>query len=295
MSSLILKRNNIITNRFRIINNSLYKHNRLCSSSKSSSSSIPPQQTPSKSSSSSSSYIRVGILFSLAIIGGYLIPFEDHLFMNTKKKDKDPFTELQEPQGTITNRVFFDISIDKNEPRRLIIGLYGNDCPKTVKNFIELTKGTTKSNDGKLLAYKGSKFHRIIRGFMIQGGDFENGNGMGGQAIYGRRFEDENFKFKHKGLGVVSMANSGPNSNGSQFFICFTKANWLDGKHIVFGQVIHGDNILDDCEDVGSRGGTPSKEVVIVNCGVIDGEKGYISNEKEILDTDGRALDRIMK
>ena len=115
MSSLILKRNNIITNRFRIINNSLYKHNRLCSSSKSSSSSIPPQQTPSKSSSSSSSYIRVGILFSLAIIGGYLLPFEDHLFMKTKKKDKDPFTELQEPQGTITNRVFFDISIDKND------------------------------------------------------------------------------------------------------------------------------------------------------------------------------------
>ena len=275
-------------NRLRIYNYSLYKA-RLCSSS--------PQQPPSPPSSKASSslnYVRIGIIFGLAIVGGYLIPFDDP--MNTKKKDKDPFTELQEPQGIITDRVFFDISIDKKEPQRIVIGLYGLEAPKTVKNFVELAKGTTKSKDGKVLTYKGSKFHRIIRGFMAQGGDFEYGNGTGGQSIYGRRFEDENFKFKHKGLGVLSMANSGPNSNGSQFFICFTKANWLDGKHVVFGQVIHGDNVLDDCEDVGSRGGTPTKEVIIVNCGIIDGEKGYISNENEVIDpSDGRALDRIMK
>ena len=323
--SILIRNSMNHVNRFRIhnIHNTFYK-TRLCSassqpprssskpssSSSSSSSSQPSSSSTSSSSqpsssstsssssqpsssSSSSSVLSTLLLFSIAIVGGYLIPFDD--LLGPKKRDKDSFTELQEPQSIITDRVYFDISINNTEPKRLIIGLYGNDCPKTVKNFIELTKGTTKSNNGKLLSYKGSKFHRIIPGFMAQGGDFEYGNGTGGQSIYGRRFEDENFKFKHKGLGVVSMANSGQHSNGSQFFICFTKASWLDGKHTVFGQVIHGNNILDDCEDAGSRSGSPSKEVVIVNCGLVDGEKGFVSNEKEVIDTDGRALERIMK
>merc|ERR1719445_522307 len=116
---------------------------------------------------------------------------------------------------------------------------------------------------------QGSTFHRIIPDFMCQGGDFTRGNGTGGKSIYGRKFDDENFKLKHTGPGVLSMANSGPNTNGSQFFLCLTKTDWLDGKHVVFGNVTSGQDVLKKMEKVGSQSGKTSKKVMIAKSGVL--------------------------
>merc|ERR1719191_833000 len=174
-----------------------------------------------------------------------------------------------EPEPKVTHKVFFDVKIGDEAPARVTIGLFGDVVPKTVANFVKLCTGDSdkKSSTGGALAYKGSKFHRIIPNFMIQGGDFTRGDGTGGESIYGAKFADENFKLKHTGPGILSMANAGPNTNGSQFFITTVKTSWLDGRHVVFGKVIEGMDIVKKVEGFGSQSGKTSKPVVIADCG----------------------------
>lgn len=171
----------------------------------------------------------------------------------------------------ITHRVFLDVDIDKQRIGRMVIGLYGQVVPKTVENFRALCTGEKgKGANGKALHYKGTPFHRIISGFMIQGGDIVYGDGRGNTSIYGGTFPDENFKIKHSHAGVVSMVNSGPDSNGSQFFITTVKASWLDEEHVVFGKVIQGMDTVYAIEGgAGTYSGKPRKKVFISDSGEI--------------------------
>ena len=164
--------------------------------------------------------------------------------------------------------VFFDIGIDGQPAGRMTFELYADVVPKTAENFRALCtgeKGVGKS--GKPLHFKGSKFHRVITGFMAQGGDFTRGDGTGGESIYGEKFADENFIKRHTGPGDLSMANAGPNTNGSQFFICFKETSWLNDKHVVFGKLKEGMNVLKAIEAVGSSSGTTKKPVIVIECG----------------------------
>ena len=158
-------------------------------------------------------------------------------------------------------RVFFDILIGDKPAGRIIMELRSDIVPKTAENFRALCTGEQG------FGFKGSFFHRIIPGFMCQGGDFTSGDGRGGKSIYGMKFADENFKLQHNGFGTLSMANSGKNTNGSQFFMCTAATSWLDYKHVVFGKVVQGMDVLKAIESVGSRSGQTRVPVQIVDCG----------------------------
>ena len=175
-----------------------------------------------------------------------------------------------DPLAKVTSKVYFDVSIGDKPAGRITFGLFGDVVPKTAKNFEKLCDGSAgKGNSGKQLWYKDSSFHRIIPGFMAQGGDFTLGDGRGGESIYGAKFADENFTLKHEKPYLLSMANAGPNTNGSQFFITFAETAWLNGKHTVFGEVLDGFDVVQALEKIGSGSGKTTKKAHIVDSGIL--------------------------
>ncbi|MEU1408938.1 peptidylprolyl isomerase [Streptomyces sp. NPDC005728] len=163
----------------------------------------------------------------------------------------------------MSDNVYFDITINDEPAGRIVFKLFDDVVPKTARNFRELATGAHG------FGYAGSSFHRVIPQFMLQGGDFTAGNGTGGKSIYGEKFADENFNLKHDRPYLLSMANAGKNTNGSQFFITTIVTNWLDGKHVVFGEVVEGTEVVDAVEKLGSQSGKPSAKVTIAASGTV--------------------------
>ncbi|MER7935800.1 peptidylprolyl isomerase [Streptomyces sp. NPDC093272] len=163
----------------------------------------------------------------------------------------------------MSDKVYFDISINNEPAGRIVFNLFDDVVPDTARNFRELATGQHG------FGYAGSGFHRVIPQFMLQGGDFTRGDGTGGKSIYGEKFKDENFQRKHDRKYLLSMANAGPHTNGSQFFVTTVLTPWLDGKHVVFGEVVEGSDIVDKIEGYGSPSGTPKAEIKITASGTV--------------------------
>jgi len=191
--------------------------------------------------------------------------------------DEKPNVEIEE---TVVHpddlpRVFFDMTVGGEAAGRIEFELFTDTTPKTAENFRALCTGEKGvGKQGKPLHYKGSSFHRCIKNFMLQGGDFTKGNGTGGESIYGEKFDDENFKCKHDAAGLLSMANAGPGTNGSQFFITTVPTPHLDGKHVVFGRVVKGMDVVKKIEALPTNGSDkPDQDVVIADCGEVESTK----------------------
>ena len=184
------------------------------------------------------------------------------VFVSGRANAADPTT------AKVTNKVYFDVSIGGEPAGRIVMGLFGSDVPKTVENFRALCTGEKgKNKQGVPLDYEGSYFHRVIPNFMLQGGDFTAGNGTGGESIYGMKFEDENFKYHHTVPGILSMANAGRNTNGSQFFITTVPTPHLNRMHVIFGRVIEGMDVVKKVEANGSGSGRTRAAIKITEAG----------------------------
>jgi len=213
----------------------------------------------------------------MKVLGGLTFTASLFLLVNSCFKS----AEAQKKGPKVTHKVWFDITIGGEPAGRIEIGLFGKTVPKTTENFFQLASPDAKQGEG----YKGSVFHRVIKGFMLQGGDFTRGDGTGGKSIYGDKFKDENFKLSHYGAGWLSMANAGKDTNGSQFFITVAKTSWLDGRHVVFGKVLKGMSVVRTIETnpTNSRD-RPEKEVKIVETGTEEVAEPFAVSKEDAKD-----------